>query len=1413
MSKPLSKPLSKPNIKTKPKIKTKHSGPSGPEGETDFTINGEPTINPVYEQIDVGLFNQMIHISDIHIRPLQRHDEYKQVFSLTYEHISRLAKQKESVIVVTGDLFDHKSVFKPETFKVCRDFLKSLGKISPVIVIAGNHDMMEQNTTRMDSLTPVIDDIPGVHYLKMSGYYKSAQTNDCFVVSSLYDKMFLPYLPPDHPDGSVICLYHGDLLSGHGHGHGEAGDAGEAAEADSLARTSSSTRHRTREDFNGFDAVLLGDIHQHQIFQNDRGSYMSYAGSLIQQNHGEPLEGHGFLVWRRDGNKWCAPTHHAVKNEYGFVDIICEDGVWVNSELTLPKHCYARLLIRDCTQTQLDLITGEVKRSVPEDGSLVITKKHAISVNRAEEAEVTTDPDRERKEDEIELILQQAKDQGMDGAKLINLHREYQGQVDETVSMSNSVWRPVWTEFKNLFGYGGGAVNYIRFKRGLTSISAGNACGKSSVVNALLFGIFGRAPLNPSNSSATYDVVNNRETGGYIKVLINHGGVYYLIERSSCKPKSKTTAADLQRLTKFDFTCEIWESNLNGDKLVNRCDMRQNNNDKFIVELVGDIDSFSLTNLLNKESSLDLLSMTPAEQVRTLKTLFKMDVYDTYRDLNKKKLAELEEQISRDRVRMQSFDSLKDPEATLENLEALNQAVSIRQGDLDEDEEDLVQLQEKFHEVQARIRSLPVFQIDLTVSLESLQEELDNLGLQEDPHLQSSSTMKVIKETLQGKIEKMRQEIYGIDWDSMQTQPEILQLITELEEELKEVCKELPASLINLTQAQVNQRLGGVQARLDAISEPDEAGLPEPEEIRLAIKELEANLEEWALPLNKNGRMASLKQKLADLAVHLTPPEDGREEVIKQQIRELQRQTRKEPEGPAPEPVRIIEDLRSQLLAGIPTEFTEVNERELKKKQEELTRLQEELTRLEEVLIIKDNDIVERLCDCPLIDETGKDMYSLSLTDEYRLVEDSMVERLIVHFENAHENQRVVPLMGKLATLNQAVEHLTATKHNAEIMNEINWYTYWENLVTLESLQEELKDIHLWKDKEELEAHEHNTELLEQIKGLKDNMKKAEARLQAAELREQLEQLNSIITMYEVSEDIATAKQNLHYHKTKKELACLEVEYEALNLNISRQEDWERFNYLSDAIESYEAARQAERLKPELQWLQSEITSAKSRVAGAQLELKKLTDRQSLMEFKIGQQKTYQEETDRLTEELVRLESDAKILSDYNLLMGSKGIASKMLFHKIKSVETYINSILTSFTRYNLSIIFDDKKQTMHIIADDKETGKSLSTARFSGFEKLMLQIAFKRALNKYSYNSKSSLIIIDEALDCIDAENFMSKLPDVMNLITQDYSTCLAISQRDISHISDINMTIIQEGNLGSPLTPSYTIRRLIQG
>ncbi|MFN9981142.1 MAG: hypothetical protein ACK53Y_14545, partial [bacterium] len=57
----------------------------------------------------------------------------------------------------------------------------------------------------------------------------------------------------------------------------------------------------TNELFDGHHIAMLGDIHKHQILQefddNENKPIIVYAGSMIQQNHGEELKGNGFLMW------------------------------------------------------------------------------------------------------------------------------------------------------------------------------------------------------------------------------------------------------------------------------------------------------------------------------------------------------------------------------------------------------------------------------------------------------------------------------------------------------------------------------------------------------------------------------------------------------------------------------------------------------------------------------------------------------------------------------------------------------------------------------------------------------------------------------------------------------------------------------------------------------------------------------------------------------------------------------------------------------------------------------------------------------------------------------------------------------------------------------------------------------------
>src|SRR5437879_5050623 len=107
------------------------------------------------KEISKENFNYIIHISDIHIRPLERHDEYRKVFNTLNKKIDEIkSKDIKAIIVITGDTFESKTTFHPETYKLCKDIFDELINRYPVILIAGNHDM--KNIMRLDSLSPIV---------------------------------------------------------------------------------------------------------------------------------------------------------------------------------------------------------------------------------------------------------------------------------------------------------------------------------------------------------------------------------------------------------------------------------------------------------------------------------------------------------------------------------------------------------------------------------------------------------------------------------------------------------------------------------------------------------------------------------------------------------------------------------------------------------------------------------------------------------------------------------------------------------------------------------------------------------------------------------------------------------------------------------------------------------------------------------------------------------------------------------------------------------------------------------------------------------------------------------------------------------------------------------------------------------
>ena len=193
------------------------------------------------------MINRIIHFSDLHIRLFKDHDLYRGILESALKEWRTIQPDR---IVFTGDLVHSKNQMTPELVEFVAWILTECSKIAKTIVIIGNHDFLEFNSSRLDALTPIIDSLKNdnIVYLKNRGVYPDDNVNWC--VYSLIEHN----IPPDIPqNGNVnIGLFHGPI-------NGLKTDLGYSFGEESFDISK----------FNGLEIVLCGDIHLSQTLYTD----------------------------------------------------------------------------------------------------------------------------------------------------------------------------------------------------------------------------------------------------------------------------------------------------------------------------------------------------------------------------------------------------------------------------------------------------------------------------------------------------------------------------------------------------------------------------------------------------------------------------------------------------------------------------------------------------------------------------------------------------------------------------------------------------------------------------------------------------------------------------------------------------------------------------------------------------------------------------------------------------------------------------------------------------------------------------------------------------------------------------------------------------------------------------------------
>jgi len=177
----------------------------------------------------------------------------------------------------------------PELVEFVAWVLTECSKISKTVLIIGNHDFLENNVSRLDALTPVIDSLQNenIVYYKERGVYEDQNID--WVVYSLTSHNIPPEI--ESSERVKIGLFHGPV-------QGLTTDIGYKFD-----------EGFEPSKFNGCDIVLCGDIHKRQVFDIPGSKKAYMVGSLIQQNFGETIQKHGYGIYDVENN------------EYKFVDI------------------------------------------------------------------------------------------------------------------------------------------------------------------------------------------------------------------------------------------------------------------------------------------------------------------------------------------------------------------------------------------------------------------------------------------------------------------------------------------------------------------------------------------------------------------------------------------------------------------------------------------------------------------------------------------------------------------------------------------------------------------------------------------------------------------------------------------------------------------------------------------------------------------------------------------------------------------------------------------------------------------------------------------------------------------------------------------------------------------------------------
>ncbi len=690
-------------------------------------------------------YGSVSHLSDIHIP----NDLKKLPISrIGLENTLVLLKKKQSdIIVIPGDLFDKFTHPTNEAKALAGWFLNECAKISKVIITLGNHDTNLKAKNRLDSVKTVCDLInnPNVVYLNETGFFE-----DKNIVWSVWhhpDKMS-PWVKYNNtvvdPDKVYIDLFH-DPING---------------AKTFFGKEFNDPHYVNLKDFHG-DCMMAGDIHQHRFFYKNNKLFGAYPSSLIQQNFGESVDNHGFIVWDITDKTNLKAELIEVPNEYIYINHYINnsnndfdfDNIDINIEVreftSVKIHWedYSANMSKDNERK----IRTHLKDKYGDKVIYVVFDKTRLNSTVIEENDYIANS--------IKNIDEQATQQDIFRQFLIDKKYD-ENFIDDVLKLDNIITnRLQLSNDKNSFDYeilkiwvdnyrSHGDRSELNWENrdGIWQINGLNGVGKTNLISAIAYLHYG-VILETKKKEKFGDnrFINNKRDLDYCEVgaIERINGVKYKIVRRTERVWDKTGT----KITGTPTTVNYYMLDENENVVDNLNDVEKTKTQKIVEASIGTFDDFLRTSLVSADTLNSLLSMDESVFMDSL-------LRDSGLDIFEKKLAEYKEYKKETYKKEEKIvlDVLTEEQVILDNLQVI-----------DDKKKEIVEIEKAITLVEERIsKGTEIKEAELK-KLQNVDQALSKLsveGITNDINKLLADREQKLKdiELLQSKIDVLKSE-------------------------------------------------------------------------------------------------------------------------------------------------------------------------------------------------------------------------------------------------------------------------------------------------------------------------------------------------------------------------------------------------------------------------------------------------------------------------------------------------------------------------------------------------------------------------------------------------------------------------------------------------------------------------------